>query len=224
MDHAAGVSSMHGPRERLDEPGRRPRRLWRPLEVLSQTATRHELQDEIRPARGLADVVDLNNVRMLQASDHLGFGAETGQVLRADVGSGQDHLHRHRALQGELPGLIDDAHAAAAQLPQHFVAGHGRQFGPGAARHDVSRVRPTAGRASDVIQAVILERRPHPLQTRHDPFFGVGTLGGTLGAPPCLRIRRFGQVAELIPASAAPFHVPREVVPFLRGQRVCQQI
>jgi hypothetical protein len=39
------------------------------------------------------------------------------------VGAGQDHLERHGALEADLPGLVDDAHASSTQLFEDLVAG-----------------------------------------------------------------------------------------------------
>ena len=123
VNHAIGVGDVDGPRQGLDELGRRTYRLGRALEVLGQAAAGHELEDEVRPARGLADVVNLDDVGMLQAGERRGLRAEAGQVLRAGLEPGQDHLQRHGAIEAELPGLVHDAHTAAAEQPQDLVAG-----------------------------------------------------------------------------------------------------
>ena len=68
-----------------------------------------------------ADLEDLHDVRMLQAGDRLGLGAEAGHVPFAGVFTGQDHLQGHEAVELALPGLVDDAHTAAAQFLQQFV-------------------------------------------------------------------------------------------------------
>ena len=59
--------------------------------------------------------------------DRLGLGAEAGQLLRAGIRAGQDHLQGDDAVQAELPRLVDDAHAAVAQHFQDLVAGDLRQ-------------------------------------------------------------------------------------------------
>ena len=48
----------------------------------------------------------------------LGLDAKTGQVARCRQLAAQDHLERHHPLQAALPGFVDDAHAALAQLLQ----------------------------------------------------------------------------------------------------------
>jgi hypothetical protein len=104
---------------------------------------------------------------MLQARDHLGLGAKTGQDLWTNLGSRQDHLQRYGSLQSELPGLEDDAHAAAAQLPQDFVALHGRPFGLDAARPEVCGAGRMVRRLCCAFRRGVLQRQPHPLQTAY---------------------------------------------------------
>ncbi len=70
----------------------------------------------------------------------------------------QDHLQRAGAIQADLPGTVDDAHPAAAQLTQDLIAGDrrggaGRRFqkradAPGVAgvgHHTDRRVGPARG-------------------------------------------------------------------------------
>src|SRR5262245_36163908 len=111
------MSGMDGPRQGVDELCRRTYPLGRAPEVLGQAAAGHELKDKVRLARSLADIVNLDNVGMLQASERRGLCAKAGQVLRAGLEPGQDHLQRHSAIETELPGLVDDAHAPSSQLP-----------------------------------------------------------------------------------------------------------
>ncbi len=84
------------------------------------------LQLEEGQAVGLADVVDLHDVGVLQPGDGLRLGQEAGGRLGRGMGTAQDHLQGAGAVQADLPGAVDDAHAAAAQLAQDLVAGDGR--------------------------------------------------------------------------------------------------
>ena len=56
---------------------------------------------------------------------------------RARVAAGQDHLEGHGPVEPDLPRLVDDAHAAPAQLAHEVIARHprGLRFGPGAELH-----------------------------------------------------------------------------------------
>ena len=68
---------------------------------------------------------------MLQASDGLGFARGSAPATSAPAcRAGQDHLEGDEALEADLPGLVDDPHAAAAEDLQDLVARHG---GPGGA-------------------------------------------------------------------------------------------
>ena len=223
VNHAVGMSGMDGPRQGLDQLCRRTHRLGRALEVLGQAAAGHELEDKVRPARGLADIVDLDDVGMLQASDRRGLGAKAGQVLRAGLDPGQDHLQRHGAIETELPGLVDDAHAASSQLPQDLVARHGRPFAAHRRGPADDRVGRVAGRPCRLHRIGGRQPRGPSLQAPHHPFFGLGAPGRMLGAPPRLRVRGPGQAGQLFLARGASFHVPREGVPFRRAQSVGQQ-
>src|SRR5262249_17782650 len=59
--------------------------------------------------------------------DCFGLAPEAGPLLLAGISAGQDHLQGHQPVQSFLPSLVDDAHAASAQLAQAVVTGDGRQ-------------------------------------------------------------------------------------------------
>ena len=103
-----------------------PRRLVHRLRLaadpLRQAAAIDVLEREIGQPFVLADLVDLHDVRVLQTGDRLGLGVEPGQLLRPGVCAGQHHLQGDDAVQLRLPRLVDDAHAAAAQLGQDRIA------------------------------------------------------------------------------------------------------
>jgi hypothetical protein len=61
---------------------------------------------------------------MLQAGHRLGLRAEPDAILRPVVTIAQDHLEGHQPLEVDLPGFINDAHAAPAQLRHDLVARH----------------------------------------------------------------------------------------------------
>ena len=113
------------PRQRFDQLGRPPRRPGRAVEPPVQAAAGDVLQLEERQAVGLADVVDLHDVGVLKPGDRLRLGQEASGRLDAGMGAAQDHLQDAGAVQKDLPGAVDDAHAAAAQLAQDLVAGDG---------------------------------------------------------------------------------------------------
>jgi hypothetical protein len=83
-------------------------------------------QGEERPAVGLAGLVDLHDVGVLQAGDRLRLRPEAPHLVVAGVAAGQQHLERHFPPRALLPGVVDDADAAAPEFAEDLVAGHGR--------------------------------------------------------------------------------------------------
>ncbi len=94
-----------------------------PLQAAVQTGAVDELHGEVRSAIVLADVVDLDDVRMLQTRDRFGLGRETSPLAHAGVRAGDDRLDGDRAIQLHLSRPVDHAHAAASQLAHDFIAG-----------------------------------------------------------------------------------------------------
>ena len=65
-----------------------------------------------------------------------------GELGRGGMGTGQDHLEGAGAVQKDLPGAVDDAHAAAAQHAKDLVAVDGRDGPlPEGRRRSVVRLR-----------------------------------------------------------------------------------
>ena len=79
------------------------------------------LHDEKGMLALLADLVDLNDVRVLQERHGLGLPQEPPPLLFPDRTVRQDGLDGHDSPQGDLPGLEHDAHAATAQFLQDLV-------------------------------------------------------------------------------------------------------
>ena len=145
VDDAALVGEMDGPGQRLHQlaaagpaaappsavgPGCRPRRI---------------------PARNRAG----RRARRLRRSARCS-GAAAARPPRprcgsgparcgAGVSAGQDHLQGDQALQLDVPGLVDHAHAAAAQLPQDLVTRHSSPHGRGHRNFRVDRHRGVFG-------------------------------------------------------------------------------
>ncbi len=128
MDDLPLVGFVHGSRQGFDQLGGLARRQGSAAQLLRQAAAAAEFQREERPALVFADAVDLDDVGVVQAGDGLGLGLEAGQVVGAGVFARQDHLERDDAVEAALPGLVDDAHAAAADLAEQLVAGDGTAF------------------------------------------------------------------------------------------------
>ena len=86
--------------------------------------------------------------------------AESGPGRRAPAWPGQDHLQGHQAIQAHLAGLVDDAHAAAAQLAQDLVAGHRGQHRAGVRHAPVRWSAARPGRGASCLRAPARPRWP----------------------------------------------------------------
>ena len=60
-------------------------------------------------------------LRMVEIGRGLGLDVEPPDVGVGGEPAGKDHLQRDEAVQADLPGLVDDAHAAAGDLAHHLV-------------------------------------------------------------------------------------------------------
>jgi hypothetical protein len=100
--------------------------------------------------------MDLHDVRMLEPGDGLGFRQEARLLGRVGVAGGE-HLEGDGALEGQVPGPVHDAHAAAAKHRLHLVTGNLRQLDGERARRERCAARRCA------------ECRKHRLDFRVDP-------------------------------------------------------
>ena len=66
--------------------------------------------------------MDGHDVGVLQPGQHHGLAGEERLGVVAGVGRRGEHLDRHPALQRRVQGLVDLAHAAAADLAEQAVA------------------------------------------------------------------------------------------------------
>ncbi len=120
-----------------------------------------------------ADLEDLHDVGVLQACNRFALGAEAGQFPFAGIFAGQDHLEGHQAVELALPGLVDDAHAAAAQLLQQFVVADVTDF---RAQGRAKKRRPVGGQR----RRLRLSTRPRGADFGFRPLRR-GRSGGTQG-------------------------------------------
>ncbi len=82
---------------------------------------------------------------VLEPGDGLGLGEEPGAVAVAGKLATREHLQRDDPAQPPVAGLVDDAHAAAAQLAEDLVLADPRRA---ASRHPAGRARWVAPRGS----------------------------------------------------------------------------
>ncbi len=61
---------------------------------------------------------------MLKPGDRLGLGQEPRHFFRCGMSAGQDHLERAGSIESNVVGLVDDAHAATAQLAEDLISRH----------------------------------------------------------------------------------------------------
>ena len=122
VDDPPVVRGLHPSRKQGDHPHRLARRPGALAEPLGQATTLDELQGEVRKPGVLADLVDLDDARVLELGDRPGLGPEPRELIGRGVGSGEDHLEGDIAVEAELAGLVNDAHATASQLLDKLIA------------------------------------------------------------------------------------------------------
>ena len=173
VDDPPAVGGVDRVGQGLHQPGRRSDRHRRAGILLGQGAPLDQFQDQVGAAVMLADLEDLDDVGVLEARHGLRLGAEAGP----DLGPGElplaDHLEGDRAVEPDLPRLVDDAHPAPAQLaedlmpvdfrPDRWAPERPGRVAPRVIRRRVGRV---ASRAVD--------KRPHRPMQRDLPAQVVG--------------------------------------------------
>ena len=122
MHDSLFVGELHSPRQSDDE--FRGFACWpRPAVYFrGQRTPFDQFQGQIRHSVMLAIVVDLHDLWMVQTCDGFGLCSEAGQESRAPAISRPQHLEGNKAVQAELPGLIDDAHTSPAEFGQDLIA------------------------------------------------------------------------------------------------------
>ena len=96
----------------------RQRSLGQPL---GEALPLDEAHREVMLALVLADLEDRHDARMVEVGRRLGLGVEALDVGLVGELAGEDHLERDGAVEADLPGLEDDAHAAAGDLADDLV-------------------------------------------------------------------------------------------------------
>ena len=90
-------------------------------QAFGERAAVDELHAEVGLAVGLTDFVKRNDVRMLKARDELGFGLKAGDIGRRSDRAAENHLEGDDAIETNLAGFVNHAHAAAAELFEQLV-------------------------------------------------------------------------------------------------------
>ena len=121
VDHAAlvGVFDRLGDlRHQLGRLAGRQRAVGQPLR---EALPFDETHGEIMLPLVLADLVDRHDPGMIEIGGRLGLGVEAADVGLVGELAGEDHLERDGPVEADLPGLEDDAHAAAGELADDLV-------------------------------------------------------------------------------------------------------
>ncbi len=98
------------------------------LDELRQGLAVDELHGEEARSLGLVDGEDGDDVGMAQGGDGLGLALEEGPPLGVGDGAAGQELDGHVAVELEVAGLPDDAHAALAELLDEAVVAEDEVF------------------------------------------------------------------------------------------------
>ncbi len=101
------------------------------LQSLVEALPGDQLHAEIVLVLELADLEDRHDVGVVEPGDGLGLVLEPADLVGGGEPGGLDHLQSHRAVEAELPGLVDDPHAPFAQDALQLVVAEVADAGPG---------------------------------------------------------------------------------------------
>jgi hypothetical protein len=107
---------------------------------LRQAAAFQEAHAEVLLALVVADFVDGDDVRMFKAGRGFGFGAEALHEFGRSQLAGQHYFERDDAVEADLAGFEDHAHAPAGDFLQQFVIAEVAEFRAHGRRPSRSRV------------------------------------------------------------------------------------
>ena len=122
MDDPQTMSVLDGAGQNRDHLRRRSGWPGGVVEPVGEVASLGILHLEVRPAVVVAKSVDLNDIGVPNPGDGLGLGQEADEVLGAGMFALQDHFQSAKAVEPELARLVNDGHAAAAQLGKGLIA------------------------------------------------------------------------------------------------------
>ena len=91
--------------------GREPRRLGPARDLLIERTALDKLEREERLAVVIANVEDLDDIRVLEVSNSLRLNLEK---LRSLLRIAHHHLERDHTIELEMTSLVDNSHAPAA--------------------------------------------------------------------------------------------------------------
>jgi len=115
VDDAAVVGELEGVAEGGDDGEGFPGGEFLDAQQLAEVHAIDEFHEEVEEAAGLAEVVDGDNVGVVEGGEGAGFASEAFGELGVVDAFGGEELEGDEAVEGFLPGLVNDAHAAAAE-------------------------------------------------------------------------------------------------------------
>ena len=114
VDDAIGMRVVDGTGQLLDHASGGPSEQRFAVHLVRERSAVDEFEREVRQSIAFADVVDLDDVRVLQLGDGERFGFEPAALALPRMGPADNHLERDQPIEALLPRLVDDAHAPAA--------------------------------------------------------------------------------------------------------------
>ncbi len=115
---------VDGAGQGLGQLGGGPSGLRHAVDVVRQGAAFHKFHGEKGAVLVAAHLENLHDIRMTHLGNGLGFIQEAHELLGPGIFAGQYHLQGDEAVERQLPRLVDDAHAAPAQLLEDLIAGY----------------------------------------------------------------------------------------------------
>jgi hypothetical protein len=126
VQDVAAVALVDGAGELRDEPGGAAR-VAVVLEAGGERAALHELHREERLALVLADIVDRHDAGMIQPGRERYLTLEQPCRGVGREGAAREHLEGDDPIGADLPGPVDDAHAAGVDAAEDLVAAVARR-------------------------------------------------------------------------------------------------
>ena len=103
-------------------------------QAVGEVAAGDQLHGEVALAVVLAHLVDRHDAGVVEQRHRLGLVLEPPQLVVAGQDAGADHLEGDGAVEADLAGAVDDAHAAAAELGVDLVVAEVADRCPAAGR------------------------------------------------------------------------------------------
>ena len=124
VDHLARVRGVERARDLLEDRERLVRVVRAALlDQLLEVGALHVAHRDVDEALVVAGVVDRDDVRVVDRGDRLRLADEALAEVGAAAELGRERLQRRLALEQQVLGLVDEAHAAAPEQAGDAVAG-----------------------------------------------------------------------------------------------------